>query len=83
VVGEADGTVKYAVDDDADPRRAQAALVAEKRREDLLRATGLDVVRWGARDLQRADWAEQLAARLYERRGLHFRGRVVVQEPRG
>ncbi|MFP5346679.1 MAG: hypothetical protein ACLGIA_06605 [Actinomycetes bacterium] len=75
VVGEADGRVKYDVGADGDARRAQQALVAEKEREDRLRATGVTVVRWGARDLERPGvWAAWLRARLLEAQGQQFRG---------
>ncbi len=36
-------------------RRAVQAVVAEKKREDLLRRTGLHVVRWGPSDLRQED----------------------------
>jgi len=53
VIGEADGALKY-----SDP----AALYAEKRREDRLRACGYTVIRWGWRDLRGP--ADSLRARL-------------------
>ena len=51
LVGEADGRLKY---EDAE------ALYAEKRREDLIRAQGFQMVRWGWADLR----SPQLARRL-------------------
>lgn len=59
-VGEFDGLVKYGRDlaPGGDPA---AAVVAEKVREDALRAEGLGVVRWGWRDL---DDFEPVAERL-------------------
>jgi len=56
LVGECDGLVKY------DDRRA---LYAEKRREDRLRALGLQVVRWGWSDLRDARLAATLRRRLH------------------
>jgi hypothetical protein len=53
VIGEADGALKYS---------DQAALYAEKRREDRLRARGFTVIRWGWRDL--GGPAESLRTRL-------------------
>lgn len=50
VIGEADGALKY-VD--------QAALYAEKRREDRLRELGFRVIRWGWADLRRPDRLRQ------------------------
>jgi hypothetical protein len=52
-IGELDGKVKYRVAADAGPEEATQALVAEKLREDRLRATGLEVVRWGYGELYR------------------------------
>lgn len=54
VVGEADGVLKY-----SDP----AALYAEKRREDRLRARGFTVIRWGRQDLRGS--ADPLRTRLF------------------
>lgn len=55
LVGEADGRWKYATAE---------AVYAEKRREDRIRATGRDVIRWGRTDLSRPDLAIRLAAKL-------------------
>ncbi len=55
LVGECDGRLKY-----DDPE----ALYAEKRREDDLRAAGLQVLRWGWRDLAGPALADRLRARL-------------------
>lgn len=69
VVGEVDGLTKYglgaAASDAADVRRAVQAVVAEKQREDLLRRTGLHVVRWGSSDLrQEPRWAQTIRTEL-------------------
>ena len=53
VIGEADGAVKY-VD--------REVLIAEKRREDRLRARGFGVVRWMPEDLR--ENPERIAARI-------------------
>jgi hypothetical protein len=51
VVGEFDGKLKYGVAPGATPEEASRAIIAEKRREDRLRALGLDFVRWGFGEL--------------------------------
>lgn len=51
VVGEADGKLKYC---------SQEELYAEKRREDLIRAEGFRVVRWGWSDLRTTTLARRL-----------------------
>ncbi|MEE9097712.1 hypothetical protein [Pseudarthrobacter phenanthrenivorans] len=61
LVGEFDGDAKYLNDDYLGTRTARQAVLAEKKREDRLRAAGFRVVRW--------DWATasdpgRLAARL-------------------
>lgn len=53
VVGEFDGKLKYAVAPGATPEEASRAIVAEKIREDRLRARGLEFVRWGFGELYR------------------------------
>jgi len=60
VVGEFDGRVKYRR---ANPtgRAREDVLWAEKRREDRMRATNVDVVRWTAAELRRAGQAEAFA----------------------
>lgn len=58
LVGECDGRVKYLTGDD---------LYREKLREDALRALGLQVVRWGWRDLSGAALADRLTAALSRR----------------
>ncbi len=58
LVGECDGRVKYLTGDD---------LYREKLREDALRALGLQVVRWGWRDLRDAVLADRLTAALFRR----------------
>lgn len=78
VAGEADGLVKYAVPAGGDVSVAQRALVAEKEREDRLRAAGADVVRWGARDLaDPARWAARLTERVTAHDARHFRGTAL------
>ena len=53
VVGEFDGKLKYAVAEGATADEAARAIIAEKRREDRLRAMGLEFVRWGFGELYR------------------------------
>jgi hypothetical protein len=53
VVGEFDGKLKYAVAEGATPEQASRAIIEEKRREDRLRAMGLEFVRWGFGELYR------------------------------
>lgn len=55
LVGEADGIVKC---------REREELYAEKRREDLIRAQGFQVVRWGWADLRSPALARRLRALL-------------------
>jgi hypothetical protein len=52
-VGEFDGLRKYRVPPDSDPDEAAQFVVREKAREDRIRATGAEVVRWVHRDLER------------------------------
>jgi hypothetical protein len=52
-VGEFDGLRKYRVPPDSDPDEAAQIVVREKAREDRIRATGAEVVRWVHRDLER------------------------------
>lgn len=54
VVGEADGLVKYGDD--------PAVVIAEKRREDRIRALGYAVVRWTWDEIMRTPWI--VAARI-------------------
>lgn len=68
VAGEADGRAKYAL---AAAERGGATatavfdvLQAERQREQRLRATGVDVVRWGAPDVLRDRLAGELARRI-------------------
>lgn len=56
LVGEADGRLKYT---------DEAALYAEKRREDDIRGEGLGVARWGAVDLRSGALAERLRRLLH------------------
>jgi hypothetical protein len=53
VVGEFDGKLKYGVAEGATPEEASRAIIKEKRREDRLRAMGLEFVRWGFGELYR------------------------------
>jgi hypothetical protein len=82
-VAEADGAGKYLgqLNPDGPSGEAAARLVlAEKVREDRLRSTGLEVVRWGFRDvrLNAAAVVEQIEA-AWERGDLaHFRGHLLA-----
>jgi hypothetical protein len=51
VIGEFDGKLKYAVAEGATPDEASRAIIAEKLREDRLRALGFEFVRWGYGEL--------------------------------
>ena len=87
-VAEADGAGKYLGELTLDgPSGAAAArlVLAEKIREDRLRGTGLEVVRWGFQDVRRAapDLVERVEA-AWERGDLgRFRGRLVPRQPCG
>ena len=72
--GEADGTTKYA---------DREVLIAEKRREDRLRALGLQVVRWTWQDLARDPWRLQvrLGQALNRPRPLTLGGFQVARNP--
>jgi hypothetical protein len=61
VVGEFDGKLKYAVAPGATPEEASRAIIAEKIREDRIRARGHEFVRWGVGDLYRP---QRLVARV-------------------
>lgn len=64
VAGEFDGRVKYGRQN-LSGRPPEEVLWDEKRREDRLRATGVQVVRWTAADLHHpADWLARLRAAL-------------------
>jgi hypothetical protein len=54
LVGECDGVSKYLREDRGDGMAAAKAVVAEKRREDRLRALGFRVVRWSTSTLRDA-----------------------------
>jgi hypothetical protein len=56
VVGEFDGEEKYVKPEYLNGRTASQAVVSEKNRENRIRATGKNVVRW--------DWAELMAGTL-------------------
>ncbi len=77
VVGEPDGRAKYrlraAERGGADAERLGQVLDEERRREKRLRAAGLAVVRWGARDVLSPSAADALGA--YLRRELRARDR--------
>ena len=55
-VGEFDGVEKYVKPEHLNGLTASQAVVAEKKRENRIRATGRDVVRW--------DWADLTAGKL-------------------
>jgi very-short-patch-repair endonuclease len=55
LVGEADGVMKYEQRDD---------LYAEKRREDVIRSQGYQVLRWGMADLRSRALAERIRKSL-------------------
>lgn len=81
VVGEADGAGKYlGAFDTGGPsgRRAAQHVLAEKEREDRLRGTGLEVVRWGTDEIVHTP--ERVADRVWaaRRRGdlARFTGRL-------
>ena len=85
-VCEADGRGKYLQlldDGPPDPKRIAAAVLKEKKREDALRGTGLEVVRWDTREITRH--LPEVVRRVHEtwRRGdpRRFRGSFRV-EPR-
>lgn len=78
VVGEVDGLVKYQVRPDGDPRDVQRALVAEKKREDAVRALGIHVARWGVSDLRdEVQWAGWLREELTRGDRSRFTGVAV------
>ncbi len=86
VVGEVDGLTKYglgaAATDRDGVRRAVEAVVAEKQREDLLRRTGLHVVRWGTAELRREDsWGRTVAAELRRGDPARVRAHLVPAPP--
>jgi very-short-patch-repair endonuclease len=68
VIGEADGALKYQEPSD---------LYREKRREDLLRSLGFQVIRWGWSDLARP---RDLFERLWKAVGHSDRPRQPVPE---
>ncbi|HSK25588.1 MAG TPA: type IV toxin-antitoxin system AbiEi family antitoxin domain-containing protein [Jiangellales bacterium] len=51
--GEFDGMLKYRVPVGADPDEASLIVMREKAREDRIRSTGAEVVRWTHRELER------------------------------
>jgi len=82
-VAEADGVGKYLGQLNADGPSGEAAarlVLAEKVREDRLRDTGLEVVRWGFRDLRRdAPGVVDRIAAAWERGDPgRFRGHLVA-----
>ena len=87
-VAEADGAGKYLGELTLDgPSGAAAArlVLAKKIREDRLRDTGLEVVRWGFQDVRRAapDLVQRVEA-AWERGDLgRFRGRRCRRQPSG
>ena len=60
VVGEFDGAEKYAKAEYLKGQTASQAVVAEKNRENRIRATGMNVVRW--------DWADLMETGTLERK---------------
>lgn len=95
VVGEVDGLSKYGPDAyglgtyglaaSTDPRAVQAAVervVKEKKREDLLRRTGLHVVRWVAADLRQEErWARTVRSELGRGDPSRVRAHLVLTPP--
>ena len=53
VVGELDGKGKYGIGVATDPTEAVRIVRREKRREDRIRALGIEVARWGYAELYR------------------------------
>ena len=86
VVGEADGRAKYALAaaerGGADAAGLARVLDAERAREQRIRRTGADVVRWGTRDVRgagRRELARHVVTRLQTAaRSGQFAGRTVV-----
>jgi hypothetical protein len=85
VAGESDGRAKYLLAAEerggADAARLARVLHEEREREQRLRRLGVDVVRWGARDVLQPDRARALAEHLRARlaaagRQAPFTGRV-------
>jgi hypothetical protein len=60
VVGEFDGVEKYVKPEFLKGRTASQAVVAEKTRENRIRALGINVVRW--------DWADLMESGTLERK---------------
>lgn len=85
-VCEADGRGKYLKLLDpqapADARRVAGAVLTEKQREDALRSTGLEVVRWGTRDVVRD--LPEVVARVHDAwgRGDPGRFRGTFRQPK-
>jgi hypothetical protein len=62
VVGEFDGEEKYAKPEYLKGRTPSQAVVAEKNRENRIRATGMNVVRWDWDELMQAGTLERMLA---------------------
>ncbi len=87
LAGEADGRAKYALAaaeraGDSQAENLFAVLQAERIREQRLRESGADVVRWSAADVIRIEAARQLARRLQgalalAEQGLRFSGHAA------
>ena len=75
-VGEADGWGKYGSGAALTVARAERALRAEKQREDALRDTGLEVVRWGTRGIVHPSALAETVARVRRAFARGDRGRV-------
>jgi hypothetical protein len=69
VIGEFDGDAKYLDDDLLGDRTARETVLAEKKREDRLRALGYTVVRWDWKSVKKPDLlGQKLAAAGLPRR---------------
>lgn len=65
VVGEFDGAIKYS----GGPAEAREAVMAEKRRQNLIEEAGWRVVRWDARDLHNPGQFRNRIASAFDSRG--------------
>jgi hypothetical protein len=81
LAGEADGKSKYAVPDGLTIDAAQQLLHEEKRREDGIRQHGVDVVRWGARDLFDDRLANVIRAKTSTKPKVRFQGHARPYVP--
>lgn len=74
VVGEADGFGKYRSEPGADP---MAAIRREKAREQLALQDGMEVVRWGWREVRKPALLQRLVLAALTRGGERQRGRIA------